>query len=70
MSLLVFFCLLGVFSFLPGYCASYNSNIKIGFHVDGFEDQLANLVSQALSLLWSIAAEVYLPSFRKFLRLS
>lgn len=43
----VLFCLLGVFSFLPGCCASYKSNVKFGFHVDVLEDQLAEVVSQS-----------------------
>lgn len=40
--------MLAFFFFLPKCCASYERNIELGFHVDVFEDQLAEIVSQAL----------------------
>lgn len=66
----VFWFVFVVFFFLPECCASSERKVKFGFHVDVLEDELAEVVSQALGLLWSIAVEMYYLSLVKFLRLS
>lgn len=62
------FGVLFVWFFPPECCASSERKVKFGFHVDVLEDELAEVVSQALGLLWSIAVEMYLPFFGEILK--
>lgn len=57
-----------VWFFPPECCASSERKVKFGFHVDVLEDELVEVVSQALGLLWSIAVEMYLPFFGEILK--
>lgn len=51
------------FFFSSGCCESSERNVKFAFHVDVLEDQLAEVVSQTLGLLWSIAVEIAVSAF-------